>query len=309
MFDYVKKHPYLTGGLVLVAIVAFMVLRSALSGSSADASTSASAGGLSEGGQLSALQMGYAYQASQGQVAATLQQSANDTSVGLAQTYAARDVALATSANDNYTQQYIASKQADVASLGINASTQLGAIQSQLQSQTDLASINSNRDLVIHGIDASLASSMAGFDRDVSVASIGANRDIDLANIQGQVTLGQAGLDAAIASKTLDVASLGITTDYDLNSQALKAASDYATLQQNQRTSLAQMFYKQASDGSEYHTNELTLAVTALGYPDVGSAAQAKTAAESQASANKWSNILSSISSAASRVIQPVKIG
>lgn len=221
MMDWIKKHPYLTGGLVLAAIILFVIIRRA-SGSATASVSSSGASGPSEG--LQAAQLSAGVQMASVQAAADVQNNQTSGAVAVAQIKANSDAQAADAARQVALQNIVTSGQVQ---LDTNSST-LQAIRAQTGAQVSINATNVQGSVDVAGIQADVMKSQYESaleaqkvisDAATTQAGYVAATQMGIAQFQAQTT--QAGYSA-------DVAKTGIAADVAENNTAaqLQAALD-----------------------------------------------------------------------------------
>jgi hypothetical protein len=196
MLEWIKRHPYLSGGLALGLLVLFFVIRSRSSAAANTAGTSGTAGGLSEQSYV-ALQEANLQASTQlqgAQIAAGAQ--ANQTAAELAATQVQANAATTQTQLQQQTQLQNILTSGQVGLEQINAQLQLG----QTQSANTLAATQSTNEtqLGIVGVQAQTlqdqytqATAQAKIVSDAQVSMAQANADL-LSKIAGVVAGNQS---------------------------------------------------------------------------------------------------------------------
>lgn len=138
--NWIKEHPYLTGGLVLGLLVLFLIFRRS---GSASAPPQYQNAGPSEALQATQLQTGAALQAAQ--ISATAHTNEVNAQVAAAQISANRDVTIASLKQQEDLQNIVTSGQVQLHS----TDAALASVQAQIGGQVQLADINAGRDVAI----------------------------------------------------------------------------------------------------------------------------------------------------------------
>jgi hypothetical protein len=233
---WIKEHPYLSGSLVLVAIILFFVIRRASSGT-ASASAPA-AGGPSEG--LLAAQLQASTQLQGATIAATAQQNQVNAQLAAVQVTSAADVQKAQLAQTVALQNIVTG--GDVANQA-NAYN-LEAVKAQTGAQVSLADIQAQGALGLAQIQTGGQVAIAGQAAQVNEAQIAAN--IQEQQIIGATQLGLAQTAADVQKNTTnrqadiaytELTQAGMTTR---NAQTIQGNLDYTQMvQQGQTTRTA----------------------------------------------------------------------
>lgn len=310
MVEWVKEHPYLSGGLVLALIVLFLVLRGR--GSS---SQQVRAGGPSESLQAAQMQTQLQQQGIQAQADA----HAGDTAAALAAkmaetdaqnfaTQSARDVALQNIAIAGQTEQYKTQVGGSVAMAGY--ASQAAIADTQASAAVSIASTQANAGVQIAGINAGAAVGIAGIQGDVAKhqfdAQLAGLRDtnatsVALGNLQlaGLVDTNKSAVDIiglqegtkrfAIGTAG-DVSKLGIAADFGLQSQGMTYAYD---LQQQNQTEYWKSIF--ANDRWGGGLNQVAALAAVTGNTGIGVTAAGGQAQSNVASSNMWASIVQSL--------------
>lgn len=173
MWEEIKKHPYVIGGAIAVAILIFVVFGSSGSGGGAVAS-SGSGSDVESGNQLAAAQL-----------AANTQIAGQQTAFQALQEQIGGAISLATI--QAHTTDNANELAAGIAAQQINAQSQQAALQTtlsaqvankQLQNQVDLAAISSNTTLEQTRAVTAALTEQAQINASVASQAINAQRDI-----------------------------------------------------------------------------------------------------------------------------------
>lgn len=298
--DWIREHPYLSGGLVLAVVVLFVVLRRG--GSSAQQS---SAGGPSEALQAAGLQAGVQNSAISAQVAQTqLQANSADAATSAAQT-----VALAKIGADLQGSEYNAAAALQAQQAGYAAAVASTSLTTAAGVQ--VAGIQANRDITLGGYGVDIAQIQAS--RDVTINQQNTGAAVDIAGIQGDVTkaqtaaalaatentnataLGISTVNAGVATHAIDVA--GAVEQNRINQQGQQVADAFSLAQQHESDVYGPggIFVGVNRYGGNLQSNQATVETAILGQPEVGVAIQQSSAEQAQSSASMWSGIVNSL--------------
>jgi hypothetical protein len=228
MWDWVKRHPYLSGGLVLVAVVLFVIIRRASANSAAAQATTA--GGPSEG--LQAAQLAAGVQQSQIQAQADVANNQVNGAVAAAQINANAQMATADYARQVALQNIVTSGQvqlntndATLQAIKVQTGGQVAINSQNVTGQVDVAGIQA--DVMKHQYDTALAAQEAISQASVDQSALVAQTQLGIAQYQAQTTV--AGINA-------DVAKTNIASDLQKYVTGKQADIAYTQLTQQGQT-------------------------------------------------------------------------
>lgn len=283
---WVSSHPYLTGFLVLAAVVLFIIIRRA--GSSISVSQPVNSG--VSGAYLQAQEQKTALDAASNQqgaaLAAALAAKQIDASTALQIAGAQRDVALfgigkSAEVAEGQTAAGLASVQTQVggqiqiAGLSVARDIQLATIQAPILSEQIKAALASQKDidatsLAIYGIQAQRDVTLGG--QQVDIAGINANRDITINGQNTGAAVDIAGLEAGVLTHQID--SSAFTQNHYLDIVHDLNAADLNYHKNTIDQLIASLNFGVFNKGGEGGANQVAIITTALGDPRAGIAAE-----------------------------------
>lgn len=310
MIQWIKEHPYLSGGLVLAVIVLILVLRRAAS--STPVGSVAQASGPSD----AVTTAGIAAQAQQSQVDAQASVANNTLATQYAvaqlqaqnvdnQTAAARDVALQNILTQGQTAQYATSgnvqiaQSSDAANVAI-ANTNASAAVAQTGIQAQVAALTVNDQLAAVENTNATSLGVAQIQGDVTNNQTAAALSLGLAQTKAAVDINGQNVSGAVAINANNnataqtyIGTLGAVSMAQLD--ALTQANNNQFILENEtlKSVNAGVFNK----GGEGGAHQVSVAGAILGYPQIGAPAEAAGAA-SVSGGNSIGGIIGSIGGA-----------
>lgn len=282
--EFIKRHPYLFGALILV-IILYFILRGR--GASAQAQAQSATPGVSPQYQLAALQS--STQLEGAQIAATQRQNEINAQLAATQVTQATQLQEAQLARDVALQNIVTSGQVQTQT----GNAQLEAIRAQVGGQVQVADIASQRDIQLAQISTQgqlgLAETAAKVQEGITQAqtqqaALAAETQQNITNQAAAVQLAQIG-----GQKDVQLAGIGAQTQIalgqqDVQKQYITTAAGVATNEVNQFVNLQENLTEQKyAAGSAYipavggSQNRTAIIASIFGAPTVGVAAEQQT--------------------------------